>query len=639
MRDDIPTLLRDAAADPSHTPDFDALAARGRRQHLAARAGTALVAVVALVAGGLMLWPDGQPARGPVIGDQPTTPGQDEGPAGLPAGWHEIHVGDAVLGVPGDWSVQTLGERVPVCANTADRSTAYVQLAGVVAERVCNLSATLFLTVEIAPLSGVPASFLEPDGGQQWQPIVTAQGLQGQRLNRGQDTVVAYQFPQLDLWLQFFDGDGVNAQPDAILDTISRVGERLPAGRADLPAGWQPVEAGHASFGVPENWAVAHVSLSETACPNVFDTPTVLIFDPDRPIARPAECDLSAGTQPTLTAGSLTAFSARADWAERPAAEPVVVNGLSREKYVTTDEGGRDIITYEFDSLDLLLWFRRVDLAPDLPGQVLDTLATVRPEQPSPTSTTDTEVIEVSSLSTPRPVPNDPDPLARSGAAGRKVACDGPLHLGSWAPDFGGPSVGAEDPQGALQAFLEQGFFGLPGDGYEQVATQAGRVLFTYTVDSHPKVAVIVADSAVVDEQLSVEEGWGIEVFATCDPAEYAPDTDGELGQTVWTDGDGNRVPTSTITSFRGPDHCGWQSVTFLHLKDRQYLRDPQNLLTDETIRPYDGDVQLPADATDTGYRNDNRELWLAPESSIAYIVTDTVVEAWPSTTRSVACA
>ena len=29
MRDDIPTLLRDAAADPSHTPDFDALAARG----------------------------------------------------------------------------------------------------------------------------------------------------------------------------------------------------------------------------------------------------------------------------------------------------------------------------------------------------------------------------------------------------------------------------------------------------------------------------------------------------------------------------------------------------------------------------------------------------------------------------------
>ena len=422
------------------------------------------------------------------------------------------------------------------------------------------------------------------------------------------------------------------------MDTISRVGEPVPGPRGDLPAGWQPIEAGQASFGVPESWSVANVSLSETACPNVFALPTVMIFDPERPNVRPAECDLSAGTHPTLTAGSLTAFSARADWAERSAAEPVVVNGLSGEKYVTTDEGGRDIITYEFDSLDLLLWFRRVDLAPDLPGQVLDTLTTARPEQPSPMSTTDTEVVEAS-LATPRPVADHPDPLTRAGAAGLKVACDGPAHLGGWAPDFGGPSVGAPDPEGALQAFLDQGLFGLPQDSYEMAASEPGRVLFTYTVDSDPKVAVIVADSTLVDEQLTVDSGWGIETFATCDPAEYAPATDDELGQTVWTDRDGTRVPTSTITSFPGPAHCGWQSVTFLHLDDRQYLRDPQGLLEGQVVSPYDGDAQLSADATDTGYRNKGQELWLDPDADTAYVVTDTTVEAWPATTDRVACA
>jgi len=101
MRDDIPTLLRDAAADPSHTPDFNALAGRGRRQHLAARAGTALVAVVALVAGGIVLWPNVQTTRGPVIGDEPTTPDHAERVT-LTDGWHEVRVGDAVIGVPGD---------------------------------------------------------------------------------------------------------------------------------------------------------------------------------------------------------------------------------------------------------------------------------------------------------------------------------------------------------------------------------------------------------------------------------------------------------------------------------------------------------------------------------------------------------
>jgi hypothetical protein len=64
-----------------------------------------------------------------------------------------------------------------------------------------------------------------------------------------------------------------------------------------------------------------------------------------------------------------------------------------------------------------------------------------------------------------------------------------------------------------------------------------------------------------------------VETFATCDPAEYDPSTDDQLSIDVWVDADGNRVPTSIITSSPGAEHCEWQSVTFLFYEDRQYGR------------------------------------------------------------------
>lgn len=616
MRDDIPTLLRDAAADPSHTPDFDELAARGRRQHLAARAGTAAVAVVALVAGGLVLWPDGQPARGPVIGDQPTTPDQDEELVTLPAGWHEIQVGDVTFGVPGDWTVESFTEPADVCPNHAEQPTAFVLHAGPEPRsNRCLAVAQRVLAVQAAPLAAIPPAYLEPEQGRSWSDVTTPGGVAGQRLIRNDHgTVAAYRFPALDLWLQFAAPDPLGTWPHEILATLSSTSNGTPTGVAtafDADAEMRP-------------------DLIQ-ATPDPATPGQVVELTFPRETMRGIAFVLEKRSGETW-AWRYVLTSSPADSQRDPAWSPANDHQGWEDLGVGGPGPDRVVIPETAESGDYRICTANA-------GDEFCTPLRIDAQDTPETPTENGDTIEVGSLSTPRPVPNDPDPLARSGAAGRKVACDGPLHLGSWAPDFGGPSVGATDPQGALQAFLEQGFFGLPRDGYEQVAAEAGRVLFTYTVDSDPKVAVIVADSAVVDEQLSVEEGWGIEVFATCDPAEYAPNTDGELGQTVWTDGDGNRVPTSTITSFPGPDHCGWQSVTFLHLEDRQYLRDPQNLLTDETVRPYDGDARLPADAIDTGYRNDNHELWLTTDSSIAYIVTDTAVEAWPSTTRSVACA
>ena len=243
------------------------------------------------------------------------------------------------------------------------------------------------------------------------------------------------------------------------------------------------------------------------------------------------------------------------------------------------------------------------------------------------------------SLASPRPVPDDPDPSARAGAAGRHVDCDGPVAQGGWAADFGAPS-GAADPESALDEFLADGPFDLPTSGYHQAAAEPGRVLFTHTVDGSSKIAVIVADSTVVvDTDPTARTGWGVETFASCDPAEYAPTTDDELHQSIWTDRDGDRVPTSTLKTFPGPAHCDWQSTTFMYLDDQQYLRDPEHLLTSDTVVPYDGDTELPADAIDTGYRRGNDQLWMAADRSIAYLVTPDHVEAWPSTKEPVACA
>ena len=243
----------------------------------------------------------------------------------------------------------------------------------------------------------------------------------------------------------------------------------------------------------------------------------------------------------------------------------------------------------------------------------------------------------VGSLASPRPVANDPDPADRAGAAGRHVDCDGPMAQGGWAADFGAPS-GAANAQEALDDFLADSPFDLPTSGYDRAAAEPERVLFTHTVDGNSKVAVIVADSTLVETDPSAQTGWGVETFASCDPGEYAPTTDDELHQSVWTDRGGDRVPTSTLKTFPGPAHCDWQSTTFMYLDDQQYLRDPDHVLTSQTTVPYDGDAELPSDAIDTGYRRGNNQLWLAADRSIAYLVTPDHVEAWPSTTEPVAC-
>lgn len=186
------------------------------------------------------------------------------------------------------------------------------------------------------------------------------------------------------------------------------------------------------------------------------------------------------------------------------------------------------------------------------------------------------------------------------------------------------------------QAFLcvadITGYTGYLNDSELEHAQGTLTDLLELLVDREAKVAVIVAaDSTRPNGECAVE------TFATCDPAEYDPSDDGRLFVDIWLDSAGHRVPTSTITSHRGAEHCGWESVTFLTLDDRQYIRDPRGLLAN--IVWFDGDATLPADAADTGYQHQGLHLWLSADQAVAFIVDGDIVEAWPTPTSSIPIA
>src|SRR6266508_1410457 len=154
--------------------------------------------------------------------------------------------------------------------------------------------------------------------------------------------------------------------------------------------------------------------------------------------------------------------------------------------------------------------------------------------------------------------------------------------------------------------------------------------------------------STVVDgmRDYNGDEGWGVQVWAQCDPAELPASVLDPLGVGVWQDPSGARVPVTTVRSFPGPEHCDWQDITFLWLgpepNPREYLRDTTGKLASYLRTTYDGDAQLPEDAEDTGYHRNGRELWLEPQGEAAYVVSlddPKDIERWPASAQSIGCA
>lgn len=235
--------------------------------------------------------------------------------------------------------------------------------------------------------------------------------------------------------------------------------------------------------------------------------------------------------------------------------------------------------------------------------------------------------------------------MKRSGSSGLALECTGRPSNGGGADYDSGLSTVQSDPAGAVADWMhEEGswFSGVPDSGYRLERRDDGRVLYSFDVDGRTRAAVIVSDSV---HDWNGDTGWGVESWAVCDPAELPAEMTEEMGIVVWEDAAGNRVPTSRVTSYAGPEHCDWQDITFLNLggpRGTQFLRDVDGELSGQTFGRFDGSVALPDDATDTGWHHDGRELWLADDERAAYLVSlddPSDVERWPAAKEPVGCA
>ncbi|MEV0174284.1 hypothetical protein AB0I00_24580 [Streptomyces sp. NPDC050803] len=225
-----------------------------------------------------------------------------------------------------------------------------------------------------------------------------------------------------------------------------------------------------------------------------------------------------------------------------------------------------------------------------------------------------------------------------SGAAGRALECDGEIYdgggSGTWSEGDGGGT-----PEEGLEAYFDIEQPDVPRTGYRVEREEDERVLFSLDVDGRTKVAVVVAKDG------KNRPGWGPETSASCDPAELPESFTDSQWYEIWTDRDGRRVPITTVHSNVGPEHCDWQSAHFLSTgrgKDgRLYARDPDKVLPPGALTSaYDGDVPMPGDARDTGYRYGERELWLTKDDRApAYVRTPDGVEAWPQVNDGFGCA
>ena len=131
----------------------------------------------------------------------------------------------------------------------------------------------------------------------------------------------------------------------------------------------------------------------------------------------------------------------------------------------------------------------------------------------------------------------------------------------------------------------------------------------------------------------------------------------------IWFDHNGSALPNgssgssgTTIAVFRGPEHCQWESASFMDLAWpvgsiatsaddtlRQYARDPEGLFDDGALHVgFLSDTTLPPDATDTGYQRQPWALWISPsqaDDAVFVVNTETgSVERWGRSTRRIGC-
>lgn len=232
----------------------------------------------------------------------------------------------------------------------------------------------------------------------------------------------------------------------------------------------------------------------------------------------------------------------------------------------------------------------------------------------------------------------------RAGAAGDVVDCNAWGTGGAFRGEVYSEGATSDDPAGAVKtAFSEGLFLSMPRD-LAVAAKSDDRVLYVAEVAGVSKAALIVHDDEGTEG--AGGDGWYLESWAVCDIVELQADFVEQLGYEVWTDADGQVLPTRRLEVFRGSEHCDWQDMTFLSLgrwddKVPTFVRDPDPdpELREYLAEPYRAHTTLPEDVVDSGFRRGGDRLWLASDRSRAFVgAAPDDVELWPRMVKRLGC-
>jgi hypothetical protein len=218
------------------------------------------------------------------------------------------------------------------------------------------------------------------------------------------------------------------------------------------------------------------------------------------------------------------------------------------------------------------------------------------------------------------------------GKAREALDCPGhPWQQGSGNYDTGPESV-QDDARTAVDDWLDDEGAVLPDVEVEEAGREGRAVLFTWREGGTALGSFVVHDDM---DGTDGDRGWGVYSYAFCDPAEWPPGVSDAAGYQVWSNADGDRVPTSLIYSWPGSEHCGWEGMTYLFLGSDgrlgEFYGTPDPELQELLATTYAEHTEPPADARDTGYQRDGRELWVAKDGTAAYLVgADGDAERWP---------
>jgi hypothetical protein len=232
----------------------------------------------------------------------------------------------------------------------------------------------------------------------------------------------------------------------------------------------------------------------------------------------------------------------------------------------------------------------------------------------------------------------------QGGAAGNVVDCNAWGTGGTFQGDVYSEGATSDSPAKAVETAYSEGLFWSMPEGLAVAAHSDDRVLYVVEVGGLSKGALIVHDGQGTEG--TGGDGWYVESWAVCDIVELPANFVEKLGYEVWTDKDGQVVPTRRLEVFHGAEHCDWQDMTFLNLGhwDDQvptFVRDPDPdpYLREYLAEPYQAHTTLPADAVDSGFRRGDNVLWLAPDRSRAYVgAAPDDVEMWPRMVERLGC-